>query len=192
MVILLTGPVRSGKSRLAMRMAEQLDGDVCYVATAAADAGDPEWTARIRRHQNDRPGSWKLLETANAPEDLLPDTLRTATQGQTLIVDSLGTWLAALIPQIRDGSEVPAIEGALQRNADTLIDAMMQTSATVIAVSEETGWGIVPESPAGRLFRDVLGRMNQTLAQRADRAYLVVCGHALDLKTGVPVEAWSR
>jgi adenosylcobinamide kinase/adenosylcobinamide-phosphate guanylyltransferase len=133
-----------------------------------------------------------VLETAGAPEELLPDTLRTSTRGQTLIVDSLGTWLAGLMPQIRDGSEVPSIEGALQRRADTLIDAMMQAPATVITVSEETGWGIVPQSPAGRLFRDVLGRVNQALAQRADRAYLVVCGHALDLKAGVPVETWSR
>lgn len=192
MVILLTGPVRSGKSRLAIRMAEQFGGEITYVATAALDASDSEWCARIRRHQADRPAAWSLVETANKPAETLTDLLALSTAAQTLIVDSLGTWLAEHIPPVQDGAQVPPLEEALQQRVDALLDALAQASATVIAVSEETGWGVVPAYPVGRVFRDVLGRLNQTLAQRADRAYLVVCGHALDLKSGVAVEAWSR
>jgi adenosylcobinamide kinase/adenosylcobinamide-phosphate guanylyltransferase len=173
-------------------MAEQSGGDVCYVATAALDAGDPEWVARIRRHQADRPDSWVLFETADKDPEALLTLLHSSTREQTIIVDSLGSWLAAQIPQIRDGAHVPALEDALQQRVDALLDALVQAPADVIAVSEETGWGIVPAYPAGRLFRDVLGRLNQALAQRSARAYLVVCGHALDLKAGVPVEEWSR
>jgi adenosylcobinamide kinase/adenosylcobinamide-phosphate guanylyltransferase len=192
MVVLVTGPVRSGKSRLAVRMAQQFGGDVCYVATAALDAGDPEWAARIRRHRADRPASWTVLETADRPAEVLTNLLRSSTPEKTFILDSLGTWLAAHIPPINDGAQVPVLEEALQHRVDELLDALVQAPATVIAVSEETGWGIVPAYPAGRLFRDVLGRFNQVLAQRAQRAYLVICGHAFDLKAGVAVEAWSR
>lgn len=190
--IFLTGPVRSGKSRLAVRMAQQCSDDVSYIATAARDESDPEWCERLRRHEADRPDSWTVLETAGEPAQVLFDALRNSRAAQAIIVDSLGTWLASHMPAGILSEQVPSLENALQERAAELADALIQAPATVIAVSEETGWGVVPAYPAGRLFRDVLGRLNQTLAQRAERAYLVVCGHALDLKAGIPVQTWSR
>ena len=48
-------------------------------------------------------------------------------------------------------------------------------------MSDETGLGVVPATPAGRLFRDELGRLNQALAAESEEAELVVAGRVLPL-----------
>ncbi|HVA28755.1 MAG TPA: bifunctional adenosylcobinamide kinase/adenosylcobinamide-phosphate guanylyltransferase, partial [Candidatus Baltobacteraceae bacterium] len=69
-----------------------------------------------------------------------------------------------------------------------LAAAFAAARCSAIVVSEETGWGIVPEYPSARAFRDALGRLNAEFARVADAAYLVVSGYALDLKRGTPVD----
>ena len=181
--VFITGPVRSGKSRFAERLASERGGEVVYVATARRDPDDGEWTERIARHAAQRPKEWALVETAGGagPVDALAMLAAQASPAQTLIVDSLGTWLADLMLREPD-------PGALDARAQAVVRALVATRAHAIVVGEEIGWGIVPVTPVGRLFRDVLGRAQQRLAAGSVAAYLVVAGFAIDLKTaGRPV-----
>jgi len=180
--IFITGPVRSGKSRFAERLARERGGDVPYVATARVDPGDLEWCERIAHHAARRPPQWNLIETAREDAPSLATIAREADAAQTLIVDSFGTWIAA---QMMPGVQ----QNVLEANAREAADALVVARAHVIVVGEEAGWGVVPAYPAGRLFRDVLGRTQQRLAAGSLATYLVVAGFALDLRrSGEPVE----
>jgi adenosylcobinamide kinase/adenosylcobinamide-phosphate guanylyltransferase len=181
-LVLITGPVRSGKSRFAERLARERGGEVVFVATARPDPGDAEWTERIARHAGRRPAEWKLVETARDGAPALDELARRAMPAQTLIVDSLGTWIAA---RMGPGFDSVAIEA----QTSVVTSALLATRAYAIVVGEEVGWGIVPDYPAGRVFRDVLGRAQQRLATGSVAAYLVVAGFALDLKqAGRPID----
>jgi adenosylcobinamide kinase/adenosylcobinamide-phosphate guanylyltransferase len=107
-----------------------------------------------------------------------------ATEAQTLLVDSLGTWLADRMSlRLEAGGEAAALDAAgLEAEITVLVDALAGARAHAIVVGEEAGWGLVPPFPSGRVFRDVLGRAQQRLAARSERAYLVVAGFALDLR----------
>ncbi len=109
---------------------------------------------------------------------------RRPTPGTCLLVDALGTWLAARIAAHIDLLEIDytVLESQLDREAAEFVDAMLASPADVIAVSEQIGWDVVPVAASARLFRDAMGRMVQRVAKHADRAYLVVAGYALDLR----------
>jgi adenosylcobinamide kinase/adenosylcobinamide-phosphate guanylyltransferase len=181
-LIFITGPVRSGKSRFAERLARDRGGDVVFVATSQPDPNDAEWTERIARHAARRPAHWRLVETARDGAPSLAEVARDADAAQTLIVDSVGTWLAARM--------APGVDpAALEAEAQIVVDALLATRAHAIVVGEEAGWGIVPEYPAGRVFRDLLGRAQQRLATGSNATYLVVAGFALDLNVaGRPID----
>jgi adenosylcobinamide kinase/adenosylcobinamide-phosphate guanylyltransferase len=171
MLTLLTGPVRSGKSTFALILARESGREPVYVATAAMDPGDPEMTERVARHRAER-GGMRTLETNETTGPTLADTLGGLGRGDVAVVDSLGTWL---------GSYVAAGE-ALDAPVAGLLAALGTTTADVILVAEETGWGVVPPYPQGRIFRDALGRLTATIAGRAERVELVVAGYAVDLR----------
>ncbi len=179
----VTGPVRSGKSRFAERLAIEHGGSVTYVATARIDPADGEWVARIAHHAARRPPHWRTIETAAPGARSLFEIATDAAAGTVLLVDSLGTWLAdAMSRAFETGGEAAALDAAaLEAEFARTADALAGARAHAIVVGEETGWGVVPEYASGRVFRDVLGRVQQTLAARADRAYLVVSGFAIDL-----------
>jgi adenosylcobinamide kinase/adenosylcobinamide-phosphate guanylyltransferase len=187
----ITGPVRSGKSRFAERLARAAGGDVLYVATARVDRADPEWSARLAHHAARRPAAWGVVETAEPGAPALDALVRDARPGATLLVDSLGTWLADRMSARLDAAgEGAALDAdALEADLAVVVEALVATRAHAIVVGEEVGWGIVPAYPAGRVFRDVLGRAQQRLAAAAGAAYLVVAGFALDLHAGRPVDA---
>jgi adenosylcobinamide kinase/adenosylcobinamide-phosphate guanylyltransferase len=178
----ITGPVRSGKSRFAERLALESGLAVTYVATARTDRDDAEWVARLAHHAARRPASWALLETALPGAADLAQVAREARASDVLLVDSLGTWLADQMERSAacapGGTTDP---GALEAAGGRLGDAVVTSAARIVLVSEEVGWSVVPEHASGRLFRDALGRLNQRLAREAERAYLVVSGFALDL-----------
>jgi adenosylcobinamide kinase/adenosylcobinamide-phosphate guanylyltransferase len=186
----ITGPVRSGKSRLAERLAIDAGGEVLYVATARADANDPEWVARIAHHAARRPRDWRVIETAGAHSLELAELFATAATARTLLVDSLGTWLAdRMSTRFEHGGESEATdEDALEAEIGEVVTAALATSARAIVVGEEVGWGLVPPYRSGRVFRDVLGRAQQRLATRAEAAFLVVSGRAIDLSLGRIIE----
>jgi adenosylcobinamide kinase / adenosylcobinamide-phosphate guanylyltransferase len=183
-LILVTGAARSGKSEWAEYMAKQIAAQsgraVTYVATAQLDPNDAEWQARIAQHRKRRPPEWNTL---SVPMDL-PAILRSATASDCFLIDSLGTWLANLLEQD---------ELTWEQTAQALITSLSQTSAQVIVVAEETGWGIVPAYPIGRTFRDRLGQLTRQIGMIANPVYLVASGHILNLsQLGTPLPSTAN
>jgi adenosylcobinamide kinase/adenosylcobinamide-phosphate guanylyltransferase len=177
--VLVLGGARSGKSAHAETLVTGHD-DVLYLATSSGDPADAEWSARIAAHRARRPAGWTTLETT-APSELL--------RRGTVLVDSITTWVAALMDQtgVWDTADpggahaagAADADAALERLAarcDALVDSWLMTPAHVVAVSDEVGLGVVPETRAGRLFRDTLGTVNQRLAATADEVWFVVAG----------------
>ncbi|HEY9638854.1 MAG TPA: bifunctional adenosylcobinamide kinase/adenosylcobinamide-phosphate guanylyltransferase [Coleofasciculaceae cyanobacterium] len=167
-VILVTGAARSGKSEWAEALAAQSGRSVVYVATAQSHPDDPEWQARIGRHQQRRPAHWQTL----AVPVQLTKVLDNAAAADCLLVDSLGTWLANLLEQ-----DEPTWEQTVQG----LLSSLSQVQCQVILVAEETGWGVVPAYALGRLFRDRLGNLTRRIGAIANPVYLVTGGYALNL-----------
>ncbi|MBV9718545.1 MAG: bifunctional adenosylcobinamide kinase/adenosylcobinamide-phosphate guanylyltransferase [Candidatus Eremiobacteraeota bacterium] len=190
-VVFVTGPVSSGKSAFAVRLARECNCAVTYVATAAGAPEDVEWRARLLRHVRDRPSEWRTVETAAMAHDAQLALFRGAAPETCLLVDALGTWLAARIATYIDLLEIDytVVESQLEVEATQFVDAMLASPAEVIAVSEQIGWDVVPVAASARLFRDTMGRMIQRLAKHAKRVYLVVAGYALDLReVGEPID----
>ena len=172
---LVTGPARSGKSEWAEQLAINSQQPVIYLATAPLYPEDEEWQARLARHRQRRPADWELWEVPLA----LSAAIATAPAHHCLLVDSLGTWLANLLDQK---------EATWQRTLEDLLDSLQQSPNPIILVTEETGWGVVPAYPMGRLFRDRLGELTRRVGAIADAVYLVVAGYAVDLQqVGTPL-----
>ncbi|MFP4124262.1 bifunctional adenosylcobinamide kinase/adenosylcobinamide-phosphate guanylyltransferase [Coleofasciculus sp.] len=179
-LILVTGPARSGKSEWAEQLADKTDKQVVYVATAQVDPNDLEWVARIEKHQQRRPAEWTLVWT---PIKLVETILEWDQPDYCLLIDSLGTWVANCLDQE---------DSIWQDTTDTLWRTVNQTSATLILVAEETGWGVVPAYPLGRTFRDRLGQVVRQFGMIANPVYLVTAGHLLNLSTlGSPLSRES-
>jgi adenosylcobinamide kinase / adenosylcobinamide-phosphate guanylyltransferase len=185
---LITGPVRSGKSTLAQRLAAKSGKRVVFCATGMIDPDDPEWMARIERHRAERPKEWEVIETAVPGGTDLLQALTQAKAGEMLVIDSIGTWVSGVMGRHPRGTDIVAWQDQVEEETLRMLDVLESCAAEVVAVSEETGWDIHPVSAVGRVFRDVMGRTNRRLCARAQRAYLIVCGVALDLKKGAPVE----
>jgi adenosylcobinamide kinase/adenosylcobinamide-phosphate guanylyltransferase len=164
--VLVLGGSRSGKSVHAESL---LAGrtDVTYLAASVPAPDDAEWTARVAAHRARRPPAWTTVETT-APSELL--------RGGAVLVDSITTWVAALMDETGIWTDDPAAAGKLADRCDALVNAWAMTPAHVVAVSDEVGLGVVPETRSGRLFRDTLGEVNQRLAGTADEVWFVVAG----------------
>jgi len=175
-VILVTGPARSGKSEWAELLAARSGQTVVYVATAQANATDPEWQARIAGHRHRRPAHWTTLEV---PVELSL-VIQQASETTCLLVDSLGTWLTNMLNQD---------DQHWQQTQQTFLQSLEQARSTVVLVAEETGWGIVPAYALGRSFRDRLGSLIRQVGAIANPVYLVAGGHVLNLsQLGSPLE----
>ncbi len=161
-LVLLLGGARSGKSRFAQRLAGPF-----ATLIATAQARDEEMAERIRRHQEERPPTWETLEE---PLDLVGALER--ARHPTVVVDCLTLWVSNLMEKGLDPLE----------EAGRFLGAVEGSGKRVIAVSNEVGMGIVPENPLARRYRDLLGKVNALLAERAQEAYLLVAGQALSLK----------
>ncbi|MFF4772165.1 bifunctional adenosylcobinamide kinase/adenosylcobinamide-phosphate guanylyltransferase [Microtetraspora fusca] len=195
---LLLGGARSGKSEEAeLRLAAE--PHVTYVATGPSGGDDPSWLARVKAHRDRRPAHWGTAETTD-----LAELLRTSSG--TLLIDGLGTWIAAVFDECgawpgygqedthaqsavpeeaeqktgRAGAEPSPLDRVALR-CDELVEAWRTTAARVVAVSDEVGLGVIPATASGRLFRDTLGRLNQRLARESEDVALVVAGRVLSL-----------
>lgn len=174
--VLVTGGVRSGKSAYAeARLADQ--PAVTYVAPGpAADPQlDPEWAARVARHQRRRPPHWTTVET-----DDVAAALHSAAAA--VMIDSLGTWLTATIDGLGTWDQpLEHWQDTFDERAAQLVEAWRGCRGPAVAVTNEVGWGLVSEHRSGRLFTDLLGRVNQQVAAASDEVILVVAGRALAL-----------
>jgi adenosylcobinamide kinase/adenosylcobinamide-phosphate guanylyltransferase len=176
MKVLVTGGVRSGKSRHAESLLPAGER-VTYVApgpTTAEDA-DPDWAARIAAHRERRPARWVTRETRD-----LASAVREAPG--PVLIDCLGTWLSALL-DAEEAWTAPSdqVRDLVERRLVDLAAALEDTPRTVVVVTNEVGLGIVPEHRSGRLFRDLLGTVNQRVAAVCDDVVLVVAGRTLTL-----------
>ena len=176
-LILITGGVRSGKSRFAEELAGAIGGDrVAYVATA--EAGDDEMRRKIARHRADRPDAWPTFESPLDAAGAIDAASALAEPPRAILVDCL-TMLASNL--LLAGDEASAAD-RVDRQVAALRDAARRAPAPVLVVTNEVGWGVVPPSTLGRRYRDLLGRANQALAADAARVYLLVAGLAVDWK----------
>ncbi len=156
---LVLGGARSGKSGAAEAMLAP-EESVTYVATAYPADHDDEWSARVRAHRDRRPPHWTTVETLDVEALLTSD-------GGPLLVDCLTLWLTRVMDRHDawdDGAWERTGRQGVQADVDALIAAWRTTGRRVVAVSNEVGQGVVPDSAAGRRFRDEMGRLNARLA----------------------------
>jgi adenosylcobinamide kinase/adenosylcobinamide-phosphate guanylyltransferase len=159
-ITLVLGGARSGKSEVAERLAHAMPGPVTYVATGAAT--DDDMAARIAAHKLRRPLEWSTVEVGAD----LPDVV--AGLDGSLLIDALGTWVAAADGLKADGAALAA--------------ALRERAGDAVVVSDEVGLGVHPSSELGRRFRDALGEVNRAVADAADSVLLVVAGRTLELR----------
>ena len=204
-LVLVSGPSRSGKSRWAEHLADRSGLPVTYLATGGERPGDASWQQRLLLHRRRRPQHWTTLEVGGDLEPVLeaygsshsspaslgqwlgqtlpphgaPQGSETPDQapnrapiGQGRRIDSLGTWLA---------HHLALEEAAWLQRQERLLRALSQQRSPVVLVCEEVGWGLVPPTAIGGLFRDRSGSLQQRLMQQAAAAWLVVQGRALNL-----------
>jgi adenosylcobinamide kinase/adenosylcobinamide-phosphate guanylyltransferase len=168
-LILVSGPSRGGKSRWAEFLLAD-DPFVIYIATGMKRDDDPAWVERLRIHRERRPSHWSLLE----PGPDLIQSLKTFNATQSVLIDSLGGFVAAHLDLDR---------AAWTEYCEVLITTLRHLSCKCVLVIEETGWGVVPPTQIGGLFRDRLGQLAQQLDQIADVSWLVLQGRAVDLRS---------
>lgn len=164
---LILGGARSGKSRFAQQLAESTGLRKRIIVTATAD--DAEMTERIAHHRAERSADWTTIEAPLA----LPEAIAAAAGGDvTVVVDCLTLWLANVMLA---GQDVDA-------RSQELAAAITACPHPLILVSNEVGFGVVPENALGRAFRDAQGRLNQAIAATAAKVVLVVAGLPLQIK----------
>ncbi len=168
---LILGGAKSGKSSLALEMANRFDGRRVFVATA--QAGDSEMQERIRRHQAERGPQWTTLEE---PLDLRTTLQNADSEDAVLVVDCLTLWLSNLLTV----AQLPVDE--VSRRGRDLAALLPGLQGRVILVANEVGLGIVPENALARLYRDQAGALNQELAKVCGRVVFVAAGLPLVLK----------
>jgi adenosylcobinamide kinase / adenosylcobinamide-phosphate guanylyltransferase len=172
--VLVVGGSRSGKSeRAELRVAAE--PDVTYVATGPDGADDPEWAARVAVHRARRPEWWRTVETTDLAGVLA------ANPAGTLLIDGVGTWLAAAMDRCGAWDDTPGAAGLLAGETAGLVRAWRETRHRMVAVSDEVGLGVVPETSAGRMFRDELGRLNQALSRESELTEFVLAGRVIPL-----------
>lgn len=167
---LVLGGARSGKTGFAQAAAEQAATAAGTTPSmiATAQAFDAEMEERILRHRTDRGDGWRTIETPLA----LADTIRGLTIYDVAVVDCLTLWLTNVMLAGRE----PVAE------TDGLLAALAACPARLWLVSNEVGWGIVPDNALSRRFRDEAGRLHQRIAAVADEVFLIAAGLPLRMK----------
>ncbi|MGD1118702.1 MAG: bifunctional adenosylcobinamide kinase/adenosylcobinamide-phosphate guanylyltransferase [Dehalococcoidales bacterium] len=175
--ILLTGGARSGKSRRAQELGKQSGGGVLFVATA--EAGDDEMARRIKTHRASRPKDWKTLEVTRHVGKSIRQNLGGA---KTVIIDDITLLVNNVFEQFGADPDADTVEKAVAAEIKELCDCIAATDADFIIVTNEVGLGIIPGDRVSRLYRDLLGKANQMLAERVDEVYFMISGIPLTVK----------
>jgi len=173
MITLILGGVRSGKSDLALRLAQEIPGRKAFVATA--QALDAEMAERIERHQKKRGPDWELFEEPLEIGGLLR---LIAPQFEVILVDCLTIWIANRLNSQQENWDEESLKGDLE----LIREAGRQAGLRLYLVSNEVGMGVVPDNALARAFRDWTGRTHQFLAEAAGVVYFCVAGLPIKLK----------
>lgn len=168
-VSLILGGVRSGKSRYAAAEAARF-ARVTFVATARGS--DAEMRRKIAAHQRERPSAWRTVEAQTGLDQIID---REGESADVLLVDCLTTYCGGLLSRSR-------ISLAQRRHLTSVVQAIATTRASVVVVSNEVGSGVVPAFKSGRLYRDLLGELNQQVATVAHRVVLLAAGIPVTIK----------
>jgi adenosylcobinamide kinase/adenosylcobinamide-phosphate guanylyltransferase len=179
-ITLLLGGARSGKSTYAQEEAKKAE-KVLFVATA--EALDEDMRLRIKKHQADRPDNWRTLEATHN----IGREIEAAFGGEDMVliddITLLVTNIFCRIPEDQyDTVEESFLDKQVAAEIKELQVCLKKVDASFIIVSNELGLGVVPAYRIARLYRDILGRANQMLAQTADEVYLMVAGIPLRVK----------
>jgi adenosylcobinamide kinase/adenosylcobinamide-phosphate guanylyltransferase len=169
-IYFITGGARSGKSAFAERLADGMTGKRAYIATA--QGLDAEMAARIQHHRERRGDAWDTYEEPLAIAELL---VRLSGCYQLALLDCLTLWLSNVMAHT-DG------DNAVRSRSAELVAAIERFEGSCIIVSNEVGFGIVPDNPAARKFRDFAGILNQKMAQAADDVYFMAAGIPMKIK----------
>lgn len=169
-MIFVAGGIRSGKSRFALKLAEEMGPRRAFIATA--QALDPEMERRIRQHQAARSKSWVTYEE---PVALSPVLEKLDGQYDVILVDCLSLWLSNLLHLERS-------ERALSGHIKELIKTLRNLKTPIILISNEVGFGVIPVNPLARRFCDLAGALHQEIARLAREVYLLTSGIATQLK----------
>lgn len=177
-IILVTGGVRSGKSTYAESL-YQTEQDVVYIATVRVE--DHEMEERIKLHQTRRSDEWRTFEATY-------DLYKAVSREKHYLLDCI-TILASniMFDMTKDSERIPLdlqtkIEKKICSELRLLVQYIKQIDGTLVLVTNEVGYSIVPENPVARVYRDIVGRLNQRIASLCDEVYLVVCGIPMRLK----------
>ena len=176
---LILGGARSGKSTYAERIAHQRDCVVLYIATA--EALDREMADRIEKHKAQRPERW---ETREIPRGVGAVLRESPPKADLVLLDCLTLLISNVILGVTDSVDEPNEERAaraVDAELNDLLEAIAESDAEWIIVSNEVGMGLVPPYPLGRLYRDQLGWANRQLASSAEEVYLLAAGMVLPL-----------
>ncbi|MFM1730595.1 bifunctional adenosylcobinamide kinase/adenosylcobinamide-phosphate guanylyltransferase [Prescottella soli] len=171
---LVLGGARAGKSTYAEALLAA-EPRVTYLATGGMQEGDPEWAERVALHRERRPSGWTTVETTDVAAAL-------ADARDPVLLDCLGTWLTGRLDHHRvwTGGDW----GAVDADVADLVAAWRAARVPIVAVSNEVGSGVVPSTPAGRRFRDLLGRVNSAVVAECESVVLVVAGVPTPLRSG--------
>lgn len=172
MLTFITGGSRSGKSTHAIALATAATTTARRYFIATAEALDDEMRARIAHHQATRPPEFVTVE---APLDLQDAIAALEAHADVAVLDCLTLWVSNLMGAGLD-------DAAILARAEALAITLRRASFQIVVVTDEVGWGIVPDHPAARRFRDLLGWTNQKVAQIADEVLLMAAGYPVRLK----------
>lgn len=173
---LVIGGARSGKSREAERVLAS-SAKVCFAATAYPADHDDEWSERVRRHRDRRPSHWHTVETLDLVGLL-------GQHGEALLIDCLTLWLTRVMDRHGawdDETWAATGEKAVHDEVEALADAWRATRRRVVAVTNEVGQGVVPDTASGRRFRDLMGLLNTRIAAETEDVRWCAAGRAVAL-----------
>ena len=166
-LISITGPTRSGKSQLAEFLLTEQD-PVTYIATSKPRPNDPDWKQRIDLHRNRRPDRWTLIEH---PKDICK-VIDSIKINQSILIDSLGGLVEHHIEEENEKWE---------NFQNKLLNCLTEDKLCIVFVCEEVGWGIVPATPIGHLFRERLSTLSSLISRQSKKRWLAINGIAIDL-----------
>jgi adenosylcobinamide kinase/adenosylcobinamide-phosphate guanylyltransferase len=181
-MILVLGGTRSGKSSYAESLLMDIEGKILYIATAVPF--DHEMKVRIAKHKLARPSHWDTYEGYKNIGIFLKEQ---GPQYAGIILECVTLMISNLLLDFSkdhnlDEIDYNLLEKSILNEIDNLIEGLMGVNGTVVLVSSEVGFGIVPESKLGRYFRDIAGKVTQHLASKSEDVYLLVAGLPLKIK----------